>query len=86
MRSYNYKTRNSYNYNKNHIHDKFLNLGYDYKGKLFKNTTSTEMWGNPKQSAMIVYIENLILFLIEHTKYIKKSFSIAHDKNTSNIN
>lgn len=86
MKRFEYKTRSSYNYNKHHIHDKFLNLGYDYKGKLYKNTTSTEMWGNPKQSAMVQNIENMVLFLIENVKYIKKCFSVAHDKNTSNIN
>lgn len=81
-----YKYRNSYNYNKYHVHDKFLNLGYDYKGKLYKKTTSAELWSNPKQTNMIMKIENLILYLIEYTKSIKKHFSIAHDKNTSNIN
>ncbi|MGL5691967.1 MAG: hypothetical protein ACRDD8_14255 [Bacteroidales bacterium] len=81
-----YKYRDSYNYNKHHVHDKFLNLGYKYKGNLYKNTVSPEMWGNEKTSAMIHSLENLILFLIEQVKSIKKNFSVAHDKNTSNIN
>lgn len=84
--TFKYKVRSSYNYNKHHIHDKYKNNGYDYRGKLFKNTTSPELWGNPRQVWMIQKLEDLVLFLIEYTKSIKKHFSIAHDKNTSNIN
>lgn len=86
MDNYKYKNRSSYNYNKHHVHDVYKNLGYDYRGNIFKRTTSEELWGNPKLKSMILKIENIIIFLIEHTKMIKKSFSIAHEKNTSNIN
>ena len=60
-------------------------MGDNDKGKLYKKTTTAELWANPKQTMMIQKIENLILCLIEYTKSIKKHFSIAHDKNTSNI-
>ena len=83
---YKYKNRDSYNHNKNHIHDKFINLGYDYRGKLYKNNTSPELWGNPNQTSMILEIEKLYLYLINSVKYIKKTFSIAHDKDSNNIN
>jgi hypothetical protein len=69
-----------------HINDVFLNLGYNYKGKILKSGTSPELWANPLQIPMYSTIEGMITFLIENTKTIKKWFSIAHDKNTTLIN
>ena len=81
-----YTIRSSYLNQAKHINDVFLNLGYDYKGKILKNGTSPELWANPLQIPMYSCLESLIIFLIENTKTIKKHFSISHDKNTLNIN
>jgi hypothetical protein len=81
-----YKVRGSYLNTAKHINDDFLNLGFDYRGKIFKKMTSPEIWANPMNTPLYGQLEALINFLIEQVKYIKKTFSIAHDKNTLNIN
>jgi len=81
-----YKVRESYlNYAK-HINDSYLNLGFDYRGKILQKMTSPELWANPMQKPLFAQIEAMVNFLIEQVKYIKKTFSIAHDKNSININ
>jgi len=81
-----YTIRPSYLYQAKHANDVIKNLGFDYKGKILKKGTSPELWANPLQNQNYSTLEGMITFLIEQTKYIKKWFSIAHDKNTANIN
>lgn len=80
-----YTTRYPYNYQAEHFNDNYKNLGYNYKGNILKNTTSPELWSNPLQRGMIGQLEVLLEFLIEYTKSIKKTFSIAHNKDADNI-
>jgi len=81
-----YTTRPSYYYQAKHFNDVYLNMGFNYKGKLLKKGTSPELWANPLQAPMYSTIEGMLNFLIEHTKIIKKWYSIAHSKNSMNIN
>jgi hypothetical protein len=81
-----YLIRPSYLNQAKHINDVFLNMGYNYRGNILKNGSSPELWSNPQQIGMFSKIEGMIVFLIESTKIIKKSMSIAHTKETSNIN
>jgi hypothetical protein len=80
-----YTVRPSYLFQAKHFNDVILNMGFNYKGQLLKKGTSPEIWANPLQSSMYGTIEGMLFFLIEHTKIIKKWFSIAHDKNSMNI-
>ena len=80
-----YTVRTSYLYQAKHKNDVLLNLGYKYKGKLLRNGTSPELWANPLQIPMLNTLEGMLNFLLEQAKYVKKWFSIAHDKNTTNI-
>ena len=81
-----YTVRSSYYYQAKHFNDVFLNLGYDYRGNILRKGTSPELWANPLQSPMYNTIEGMLNFLIEHSKSIKKWYSIAHDKNSTGIN
>lgn len=81
-----YTARPAYLFQAKHLSDVFLNLGYDYRGKMLKKGTSPELWANPLQVPLISVLEGMLNFMLEHTKYVKKWFSIAHDKNTMNIN
>jgi len=81
-----YTIRPSYLYQAKHHSDVFLNLGYKYRGNILKNGTSPELYANPLQVGMLSTIEGFLNFLVEQAKYVKKWFSIAHDKNTTNIN
>ena len=78
--------RSSYLTQAKHQNDLFLNLGYNYHGKMLKNGTSDELWANPLQVGMYAKIEGMITYILETAKNIKKSMSFAHDWNTLNIN
>lgn len=80
-----YKVRTPYTNIARHINDVYLNQGYKYSGNVMRNGTSPELWANPQQAGMLNRIEGIIVFLIEQAKMIKKQFSIAHDKDTTNI-
>ena len=86
LEDYRYKSRPSYFNQIKHLNDNFKNLGYDYRGQLYRKSTSPELWGNPLQIPFIGRLEAIMTFLVEHVKYIKKTFSIAHDKETIHIN
>jgi len=81
-----YKVRPSYYHQARHLSDQYKNLGYDYRGKILKKMTSPELWANPIQYSFYSRIETMINFLIEQVKYIKKTFSIAHEKDAINVN
>jgi len=81
-----YKIRSSYLNQAKHLNDVFLNTGYNYRGKIFKNGTSPELWANPQQINMYGKLEGMLTFVLESAKNIKKWFSIAHSSSTTNIN
>ena len=69
----------------NHMNDQFKNLGYDYRNKLLRKTTSPELWANPLQISLFGRLEGLLSIALEHVKSIKKTFSYAHDRDSTNI-
>lgn len=81
-----FTVRPPYLYQAKHFNDAYKNLGYKYTGKILKSGTSPELWANPLQTPMMNTLEGMITFILEQSKYVKKWFSIAHDKNTTNIN
>jgi len=81
-----YKIRSSYLNQAKHLNDEFKNLGYDYRGNMLKNGTSPELWANPQQISMYARLEGMLNFILDSSKMVKKWFSIAHDKNTTQIN
>jgi len=81
-----FAVRVPYLYQAKHVNDQFLNLGYDYHGKILRRVTSSELWGNPMQTTMLGQIEVLLTYVLEETKMIKKYMSISHEKNSINLN
>jgi len=81
-----YTVRTSYLYQAKHINDNYKNMGYNYSGNIIKNTISKEMYANPLLSPLYAWLEALIITWFSQTKMIKKTYSIAHSKNTENIN
>ena len=81
-----YLSRADYYWQVKHLNDEYKNLGFNYRGKILKTMTSSELWANPMQAPFYARIEALITFLLEQTKSVKKHFSIAHSKNGTNIN
>jgi hypothetical protein len=81
-----YKVRPGYYDQAKNLNDQYKNLGYDYRGKIMKKMTSPELWANYIQIPFFGKIEGIVNFLIEQVKIVKKTFSIAHNKNSTNIN
>lgn len=81
-----FTVRASYMYQAKHFNDVYKNLGYNYTGKILRSGTSPELWANPLQTPMLNTLEGMLTFILEQAKYVKKWFSIAHDKNTTLIN
>ena len=86
LEKFRYTVRNSYQFQAKHINDNFKNLGYNYGGNVLKNSASDELWANPMQAPLFAWIEALVVSWFEQTKLIKKTFAIAIDKNSRNIN
>lgn len=77
--------RPSYLQQAKHFNDVYKNLGFNYTGKMLKKGTSPELWANPLQTPMLNTLETMLNFILEQAKFVKKWFSIAHDKNTTLI-
>jgi len=81
-----HKVRSSYLNQAKHMNDNFLNLGYNYIGNIFRRGTSPELWANPQQINLYGQLEGMLTYVLESAKMIKKWYSIAHSKDTPNIN
>ena len=81
-----YVTRPPYLYAAKHFNDVFLNQGFNYRGQIIKKGSSPELHANPLNESLFSALDSMLYFLIQHTKVIKKWFSIAHSKNDININ
>lgn len=73
-------------YYAHHFNDHIPDLGYDYHKHVFKKTMSPAIFANEKTANMILRIEDLIDYLIDAVKLIPLHYSIAHDKDSININ
>lgn len=70
----------------NHSQDVFTNLGYDYRGKIFKNTISKVILENKTNNAILTEIQKMFVFLIDAVKQIKLQYMISLDKTDRNVN
>ena len=66
--------------------EKRLHLGYDYKGKILKNTTSAQMFDvNEILTKYIGYLESVVYEWVESVKQIKIFANPALDKYDKNV-
>jgi hypothetical protein len=67
--------------------EKRLNLGYDYKDKIMKNTLSNQMFDvNPTLTEFIKKINDMVYNWIESVKQIKVFANPAVDKYENKLN
>lgn len=66
--------------------DKDIDLGYDWRGNMYKNYTSSFLFKIEMLQKFIPMLEEMMNFLVDKTKEIKKTFAYAVDKNSRNIN
>lgn len=63
-----------------------LHVGYDYRGKILKNTLSSQMFaGGDTLIGFIAHIEKIVHEWVEAVKQIKIHVNPALDKNESKI-
>ena len=80
------RNRKNKRYAANHIKDYFTDLGYDYRGHIYKKSISPEILKNENNKHILSYVENMLGFLIDAVKQIKLTYLISLDKNDRNVN
>lgn len=66
--------------------DYLLNLGYDYKQKIFQRTMSEYIFSDPRRYNFLNYLERIIQQLFDTVKHIKKQKNYTIDKNDTRYN
>lgn len=61
------------------------NRGYDYKGKLFKNSMSTHLFKNDNVIGFIEYLDSIFFEYIEAVKKIRVFYNFTVDKDYKKI-
>jgi len=63
-----------------------LNKGFDYEGKIFENTLSTQVLnGDKDRSDILASIEAVVYQIFETTKYIKNYINYTVPKNNKYV-
>ena len=66
--------------------EKRTNVGFDYKGKILKNTLSTQMFGaHPLLDYLLEQVESIVYEWVEAVKQIKITANPALDKYENKI-
>jgi len=68
------------------VWDDYKNLGYQYKGMIFRNSISSLFYSDKRKVRIIDELEKMIYHLLEHVKMIKKFRNFAIKKNSHRIN
>ena len=66
--------------------DMYTDLGFDYRGKIFKKTVSPVILQNKVNKAILSRIEPIIVYLIDAVKQVKLHYMFSLDKNDTRIN
>ena len=66
--------------------DRIENLGYDYKGNIFKNTISKVILSDSKRRGILDQFEKIIYECIESVKIIKTNVNYTFKKNYRKFN
>jgi len=66
--------------------NKLLYRGYDYHGKVLYRTLSNVLFSDEKRTKILLKISELLEYLIDSVKNIKKSYYYVFDKNDIDFN
>lgn len=77
---YKYANRESYFDIAEHTRDEIKNYGYDYHGKLFRKSVSGLYFEDEKKERIFEVFDNLISYVIDQVKMIKKFRNYALEK------
>lgn len=62
------------------------NIGFDYKGKIFRKTLSSYMFMDPTRTAILNKFETWVYFLVEKVKSIRTYYNYTVPKDYTKIN
>ena len=79
-------TKHSARFYASHQSDGYTDLGFDYRGKIFKKTMSPMILQNKVNKNILSRVEDMIVYLIDSVKQIKTQYMISVDKNDRNLN
>jgi len=65
--------------------DNYTNLGYNYKGKIFRKSMSHILFQNKVNAALLDKIEPMIQYLIDCVKQVRIHYMFSLDKNDTRI-
>lgn len=81
-----YSSRKSARYYSSHFEDKYTDLGFDYRGKIFKKTISPVILENKVNKNILSRVELMVVYLIDAVKEIRAFYMPSIDKNDRNVN
>jgi hypothetical protein len=58
-----------------HRNDHILHVGFDYRGKILQKTLSNVFFLEAKREVLIESMDNVLSWMIDHIKMIKKTFN-----------
>jgi len=61
-------------------------LGFDYRGKLYEKSVSSLVMADPKRKSIIQKMDELVTYLVESVKNIKKTYNYAVGRKSRDIN
>ena len=86
MGKYKYLKRESLFFVVEHRNDANLQLGFDYRKEVMKRTLSPILFRDEKRKAILDVFNDLIVYLIDSVKNIKKTFFYSIERNSRNLN
>ena len=61
-------------------------LGFDYRDKLYERSVSPLILADKKRNSIVSKMNELMVFLVDSVKNIKKTFNYATPRNSRHIN
>jgi len=61
-------------------------LGFDYRGKLYEKSVSSLILADPKRKSIIQKMDDMVTYLVESVKNIKKTYNYAVGRKSRDIN
>jgi hypothetical protein len=69
-----------------HQNDHILNVGFDFREQILMRTLSPVLFFNTKNAGILVKIDSILSYLVDHVKSIKKTFNCNLPQNYRDFN
>lgn len=66
--------------------EKINNLGFNYKGKILRKTTSPYLWADPEKATILEKFDDWVYFLVEKVKVIRTFYNYTVPPDYKKIN